>query len=72
MEIVLKVDKEFNEICENAGTRAEVVLKCFMWDVMIAGEGQRPALGSGGMLEQLREYAWGYFMQLNYPEQFRR
>jgi|GEM_PF-6426656 len=42
MEITLKVDKQFNEICESAGTRPEVVLKCFMWDVMIAGEGQRP------------------------------
>lgn len=38
MEITLKVDKVFNEMCENAGTRPEVVLKCFMWDVMIAGE----------------------------------
>ena len=42
MEICLKVDKQFKEICENAGTRPEVVLKCFMWDVMIAGEGAAP------------------------------
>ena len=45
MEITLKVDKVFNEMCQNAGTRPEVVLKCFMWDVMIAGEGQRPEAG---------------------------
>ena len=70
MEICLKVDKQFNEICENAGTRPEVVLKCFMWDVMIAGEAQRPEVGRSGM-EQVREYAWGYFLRLNYPEQFR-
>lgn len=70
MEICLKVDKQFNEICENAGTRPEVVLKCFMWDVMIAGEAQRPETGRC-VMEQLREYAWGYFLRLNYPEQFR-
>ena len=45
MEITLKVDKAFTEICENAGTRPEVVLKCFLWDVMIAGEGLRPEAG---------------------------
>ena len=71
MEICLKVDKQFNEICENAGTRPEVVLKCFMWDVMIAGEAQRPEPGRG-VMEQLREYAWGYFMRLNFPEQYKK
>ena len=70
MEITLKVDKVFKEMCENAGTRAEVVLKCFMWDVMIAGEGQRPEAGHS-VMEQLREYAWGYFMRLNFPERYK-
>ena len=71
MEITLKVDKVFNEMCQNAGTRPEVVLKCFMWDVMIAGEGQRPESGRS-VMEQLREYAWGYFMRLNFPERYKQ
>ena len=70
MEIVLKVDREFVQMCESAGTRPEVVLRCFMWDVLIAGEGQRPQSG-GSVMEQLREYAWGYFLRLNFPEQYK-
>jgi len=33
-----------------------------MWDMLIAGEGQRPQSG-GSVMEQLREYAWGYFLR---------
>ena len=69
MEIVLKVDREFEQICENSGTRPEVVLRCFMWDVTIASEAQRPQ-AERGVMEQLRKYAWGYFLRLNFPERY--
>ncbi|MFX1766175.1 hypothetical protein PWP93_27015 [Paraburkholderia sp. A1RI-2L] len=70
MEIVLKVEREFEQICENAGTRPEVVLRCFMWDVTVAGEAQRPQ-AQHSVMEQLREHAWAYFLRLNFPERYR-
>jgi hypothetical protein len=74
MEIWLKVDKEFVEMCKNSRTRPEVVLLSFMWDVIIAGEGPRPERPEMelAVFEQLREYAWGYFLRLNFPERYKK
>ncbi len=35
------------------------------------GEAQRPEVGRS-VMERLREYAWGYFMRLNFPEQYKQ
>ncbi|OXC76879.1 hypothetical protein BSU04_19860 [Caballeronia sordidicola] len=41
-----------------------------MWDVAIGGEGPRPQTNRD-VMEQLRDYAWGYLLRVNFPERYK-
>jgi len=62
-QIMVTVDRYFEEVCANARSTPEHVLSCFMEDVTLRTASTRQD-------ERCREYAWGYFMRLTFPDQF--